>query len=148
MKKPSSQEAIRDPSNPSTNAKHRNSSLRKSIDSNPLLESDFTDLNVINVDRPPILNIPQSIYGGSEAEMLNGGIGNDLIYGLDGDDQIDGGGGADQVFGGNGHDTIDGGDGADVLQGNGGHDRIFGGWESDLIYGGSGDDLIYGDVIA
>lgn len=53
---------------------------------------------------PPSIHL--SIYGGPEADVLNGGSGDDLIVGGDGDDLIAGGGGIDGLFGGAGADTF------------------------------------------
>ena len=68
-----------------------------------------------------------TILGGTEADQLDGGLGNDTIRGEDGPDTIDGGLGTNQLFGGAGDDsfeaylgfhTIDGGPDIDSLTAN------------------------------
>ena len=77
-----------------------------------------------------------SISGGSDADILTGSGGNDLIRGLVGDDQISGAGGNDVLYGNQGADTIQGGEGQNTL---------FGGQQNDQLTGGSGADVIYGN---
>ncbi|OHD98880.1 MAG: hypothetical protein A3K14_03320 [Sulfurimonas sp. RIFCSPLOWO2_12_FULL_36_74] len=75
-----------------------------------------------------------TIYGNSQANVLNGYYGNDTIYGMAGNDVIDGG---------NDNDTIYGDDVANLLSGN---DSITGGNGNDTMYGGKGDDTFYGSI--
>ncbi|WP_299936739.1 Hint domain-containing protein [uncultured Pelagimonas sp.] len=68
----------------------------------------------------------------------------DLVYGYDGDDLIQSGADADTVYGGTGADTIEGGLGADDLHGDAGDDSInIGG--GDTITGDDGDDFFAAD---
>lgn len=75
------------------------------------------------------------ILGGTEADILIGEAGNDLIeaFGL-----------ADYVFGSGGDDTILGGGGSDLLSGDTGNDEILGGSFNDTLLGGRGDDMLRG----
>jgi hypothetical protein len=92
----------------------------------------LTGLNPPNVFTPDskdprILNRLQgndTITGGNNKDIIDGGAGADKIYGLNGNDSLNGGAGADHVFGGNGSDTINGGAGNDILSGGLGPDRF------------------------
>lgn len=63
---------------------------------------------------------------GYNANIFNGGAGNDQLNLGGGDDRGIGGTGNDTLFGGIGHDTLDGNDGADQLIGGLGLDRLNG----------------------
>ena len=119
-----------------------------SEDGGSLAEADFSNANILNVDRPPMLTVSQSLEGSGGADVLNGNSGNDTISGFGGDDALSGGGGDDHIFGGEGSDTLDGGLGRDVIDGGAGADLIIGSSDGDLIDGGAGGDTIYGDEIA
>ncbi|MBY4892336.1 tandem-95 repeat protein [Rhodobacteraceae bacterium N5(2021)] len=89
----------------------------------------------------------------NNADSIEGGAGDDLIYGQDdadtitggtGDDTIDGGVDDDSILGGQGDDVIEGGHGQDFIQGNIGDDEISGGRGSDTLEGNAGDDTIIG----
>jgi Ca2+-binding RTX toxin-like protein len=73
------------------------------------------------------------LTGGSGADQLFGGAGNDTLLGK---------GGNDLLFGGAGNDTLIGGDGDDQVFGEAGNDRMI--WnpgdDSDLFEGGDGVD--------
>ena len=67
-----------------------------------------------------------------EANLLDGGAGNDTIYG---------GGGDDTLIGGTGNDALSGEEDDDTLQGDAGNDRISGGSGTDTaVYSGDRDD--------
>ncbi|MBT8414324.1 MAG: hypothetical protein KJO30_08345 [Boseongicola sp.] len=119
-----------------------------SQDGNPLGTSDFANSDVLNLDRPALLSVSQTLVGGIAADVLNGNSGNDTISGLEGDDLLSGGAGQDVIFGGQGADTLRGGSGDDTVNGGAGNDLILGGSEDDLVTGGEGGDTIYGDEIA
>lgn len=70
--------------------------------------------------------IVNAIYDGSNTTYASG------------NDVIDAGLGSDLVYSGDGNDAIDGGDGNDLL---------IGGHDNDVIEGGIGDDLILGDIV-
>ncbi|MEZ1420607.1 peroxidase family protein [Pseudomonas monteilii] len=93
--------------------------------------------------------------GNTQANIINGGAGNDLINGGAGNDQLNGGTGNDQLLGGIGNDTLNGGDdndsldgglGNDILNGGTGSDTLFGDAGNDILSGGSGNDFLNGDV--
>ena len=65
-----------------------------------------------------------TVIGTAEAELLDGGAGNDSVEGR------------------GGNDTLAGGTGADTLDGGAGDDRLSGGDGSDLLFGGEGFDLV------
>jgi Ca2+-binding RTX toxin-like protein len=79
-----------------------------------------------------------------DADILNGGDGDDYIDGQGGDDQISGDAGNDTIFGGNGDDRILGGDGNDWLVAGKGKDTVDGGDGSDRIEGFEGADRLIG----
>ncbi|WP_341861585.1 cadherin-like domain-containing protein [Gymnodinialimonas sp. 57CJ19] len=89
----------------------------------------------------------------NNADLIDGGAGDDLIYGQDdadtitggtGNDTIDGGVDDDSIMGGQGEDSIEGGHGQDFIQGNNDNDWISGGRGSDTLEGNAGDDTIIG----
>lgn len=53
----------------------------------------------------------------SEADLVNGGSGDDIVVTFDGDDTLYGNGGDDTFIGGDGSDYIEGGAGGDLLVG-------------------------------
>jgi Ca2+-binding RTX toxin-like protein len=92
---------------------------------------------------------------GDNADQLETGIGDDLVYGGAGDDAIDTGFGEDTAFGEGGNDELKGGPGDDALDGGADIDSIQGGPikkpsgtpdDDDGIAGGSGDDVVAGDL--
>ena len=87
-------------------------------------------------------------FSWGEADVMNGGDGNDTAYGGGGNDTINGDRGNDVLFGNFGNDSILGGEGHDFLSGGEGIDTINGGAGNDTIYGGIGPDrLPGGDVL-
>ncbi|MGD1804938.1 phytase [Dapis sp. BLCC M126] len=106
----------------------------------------------------------RSLEGGSEADNIIGGTGNDNIFGFEGADTLEGNNGNDNIvgddgndllFGQNGDDTLDGGSGNDFLfgendddemNGGAGNDRLNGGAGSDRLNGGAGSDTLTGGV--
>lgn len=79
-----------------------------------------------------------------EADVMNGGDGNDTAYGGGGNDTINGDRGNDVLFGNFGSDSILGGEGLDFLSGGEGIDTINGGAGNDTLYGGVGADVLTG----
>ncbi|MGL5135275.1 MAG: calcium-binding protein, partial [Planktothrix sp.] len=70
-------------------------------------------------------------YGGQNNDVLDGRIGDDLLFGnLDSDD----------LTGDEGNDTLFGGQGTDILRGNDGDDWLYGDKDNDTLIGGSGRD--------
>jgi Ca2+-binding RTX toxin-like protein len=59
------------------------------------------------------------------------------------DNTLTGGSGANSLFGGEGNDTLNGGGGVDALYGGEGNDTLDGGGNSDTLNGGTGDDVYY-----
>lgn len=80
------------------------------------------------------------VVGTKREDILESGVGNDLLYGLGGNDYLDGGSGQDRIDGGAGNDTIYGGSGNDLIAGGDGDDVISAGSGNDIVYGGPGDD--------
>jgi VCBS repeat-containing protein len=66
------------------------------------------------------------------ADVANGGSGNDALFGESG---------SDLLYGGAGNDYLSGGDGIDGLRGGGGNDRLEGGAGSDVLRGDAGADV-------
>ena len=78
--------------------------------------------------------------GGNGNDLLDGGIGRDVIQADSGNDSVTGGLGTDAIGGGSGNDWIDGGDGNDTLAGDAGDDVLISGRGSDQLSGGFGAD--------
>lgn len=78
----------------------------------------------------------------AEADLVDGGDGDDTISTGIGNDTIFGGTGADSIDAGSGNDSIDAGDGNDVVTAGAGDDTIIFGNGNDTVYGGDGNDLI------
>ena len=72
---------------------------------------DFKNPDILNIDRPPLLAVSQTLHGGAGDDVLNGNSGDDTISGFGGNDILSGGTGADLLDGGDGDDTLDGGAG-------------------------------------
>ncbi len=87
---------------------------------------------------------PDLICAGPGNNLINGLGGNDLIFGSEGSDTISGGGGADRIRGGAGDDVITGGPGDDKIAGGPGDDKIRSGRGHDIVNGGVGADFIQG----
>jgi Ca2+-binding RTX toxin-like protein len=85
------------------------------------------------------------LFGGRGNDTLNGGEGDDVLVGGRGNDILNGGLGEDFLIGGSGNDTLDGGEGDDFLLGGLGHDFLNGGEGRDVMFGGSGHDFLRGD---
>jgi Ca2+-binding RTX toxin-like protein len=91
-----------------------------------------------------------SVYGGDQADMLNGEAGDDTVYGGGAGDTITGGDGEDDLYGPvccgggspDGDDSIAGGNGDDYGGGGTGNDLIDLGAGDDGGAGGPGDDHI------
>lgn len=87
-----------------------------------------------------------SITGDDNANILDGGAGDDAINGGAGDDTLLGGAGDDQLGGGSGNDTIVGGVGNDAIFGEEGNNQLSGGDGNDVLVSGAGNDIIGGDA--
>ncbi len=95
-----------------------------------------------------------SAYASYDANILDGGDGDDAISGGQGNDKIIGGAGADTVYGyagndvittGSGDDVVYAGNDNDIVYGEDGVDILYGQDGNDLLDGGSGDNTVYGD---
>ena len=86
------------------------------------------------------------LTGGSGADVLVGGFGDDRLYGRLGNDVLRGGFGDDRLWGGAGDDYLTDVevDGEFLLEG--GNDRLYGGGGKDTLYGYSGNDYLSGGV--
>jgi len=71
-------------------------------------------------------------------DVINGGAGNDVVNGRGGNDTLGGDADDDTLLGGSGDDNLSGGDGADRIKGQGGTDSVGGGAGDDIIDGGAG----------
>lgn len=80
--------------------------------------------------------------GGNDTAL--GGAGNDSIDGGEGNDSLNAGTGDDMVLGGEGNDSVNAGIGRDVVFGGSGNDTVIGGLGTDQLSGGAGDDRIDG----
>jgi Ca2+-binding RTX toxin-like protein len=108
-----------------------------------------------SVDVSATITRPATLNGGTGADTLFGGGGNDSINtgadaigdyadGRGGNDTINGGLGDDVIFGSAGNDVINAGDGVNVAYGGDGNDSITGGSDADYLVGGNGKDTING----
>ena len=109
------------------------------------LGSSNTDLLVSRDD------LPKTIYGLEEGDVILGSVGPANIFGNQGRDNLRGGSGNDTIYGGKNSDFIDGNDGndylfgdqgVDSLNGDEGNDWLNGGDDFDLLIGGSGFDTL------
>jgi Ca2+-binding RTX toxin-like protein len=101
-----------------------------------------------------LLAVGISLDGGSGADDLFGGDGNDTLNGDDfsgvpGNDLIRGGSGSDSIAGFGGSDDLDGEEGRDFMNGDGfgavgGSDSVRGGPGDDFMEGGPGNDQLDG----
>ena len=108
------------------------------VRSTVVLEPDMTSLPPIGTPDADLLQ------GGAGDDTISGLAGDDTILGADGRDQLNGGDGNDYLEGGAGNDTVGGGDGNDTVYGGNGNDRLSGGALRDQLYGEQGNDRILG----
>ena len=87
---------------------------------------------------------PEILDGGPGNDTIAGNAGNDTIHGRTGNDVLEGGAGDDNVRGQQGNDSVIGGAGDDVLNGHEGDDRVSGGDGRDVMYGGVDQDRLDG----
>ncbi|MEL6104936.1 MAG: PKD domain-containing protein, partial [Planctomycetota bacterium] len=80
----------------------------------------------------------------TDADLIDGGLGDDVLFGGPGIDQLQGGAGNDELDGGDGEDYVGGGDGDDVLRGGADDDVLSGDKGNDLAQGGPGLDFLQG----
>lgn len=97
--------------------------------------SDIYKVNVVDADL---------IDGGAGDDTLSGGIDNDTLIGGDGNDRLLGQAGNDNLSGGLGNDFLDGGAGNDLISGGAGNDTASGGAGNDSITGEAGADKLSG----
>lgn len=79
---------------------------------------------------------------GTDVELVQAGLGDDVIVGSADDNQLSGEEGDDEIHGGKGSDSISGGDDDDRLFGGSGDDSAYGGSGSDNVNGEGGDDQL------
>jgi len=91
----------------------------------------------------------------SDAETINGTMGNDLIIGNELNSRIFGKGGKDYLScqecyyllkGSRGHDVLLGVMHKDIMEGEDGNDILDGGTSLDFVFGGNGDDILVYDL--
>jgi Ca2+-binding RTX toxin-like protein len=78
-----------------------------------------------------------------QADIVNGGAGNENIDAGGGDDTVTTGTGDDSILGGAGNDSLVGGDGNDTVDGGAGNDYVAAFTGNDLLLGGDGNDTIF-----
>lgn len=105
------------------------------------------------VERNVIRSDAAVVYGTEGPDLILGGPSDQVIHGLGGDDVIRGGSGVDTIHGGAGDDRLHGdaksdriygGRGDDHVEGNRGNDKLFGQSGTDRVLGGVGDDTLRG----
>ena len=89
---------------------------------------------------PTVMVTPSGALPSDDADVINGGGGNDTLNGAGGDDTVAGADGNDRVDGDEGNDILYGGAGNDTLLGGRGNDQLFGGAGADALSGGLGND--------
>jgi Ca2+-binding RTX toxin-like protein len=90
-------------------------------------------------------DVPVTVLGGGEADVIVGDLGGDILAGEDGADVITGGGGADTIDGGAGDDTITGAEGDDTIDGGEGDDvAVYAGNQSDYTFESSAHGNVNG----
>ncbi len=89
-----------------------------------------------------------TIAGSTQADTMNGGAGDDIIFSFSRDDSVSGAEGDDYLRGGDGNDQLVGGPGFDDLNGNAGDDTASGGLGPDWVVGGRENDRLNGDESA
>ena len=78
-----------------------------------------------------------------QADIVNGGAGNENIDAGGGGDTVTTGTGDDSILGGAGNDSLVGGDGNDTVDGGAGNDYVAAFTGNDLLLGGDGNDTIF-----
>lgn len=88
----------------------------------------------------PVVAKRQTLFGGADADLLEGQKLADRLYGGGGSDFLSGLGGNDYLEGNAGADNLLGGEGLDTLYGGSDNDQLDGGAGNDVLYGGRGSD--------
>jgi hypothetical protein len=107
---------------------------------------------VLGLDGDDIIDVSTvgrktSLYGGAGHDTITGGLNIDLLDGGDGDDALtDLNGPGNTLLGGIGNDTLTAGAGNDLLDGQVGDDVLDGGAGNDRLYGHSGVDQLFGGM--
>jgi Ca2+-binding RTX toxin-like protein len=108
--------------------------------------SAMTGSLVMNVAAASVTSITGGSAGdalrGDASSTISGGAGDDLIDGGLGNDVLNGDAGDDAITGGGGNDILAGGDGDDTLTGNANNDSVFGGNGDDTIDVAAGNDSV------
>ena len=89
----------------------------------------------------------QRIRGLAGDDLICGSETADVIFGGLGEDEIHGAEGADRIVGGAGDDVLLGNDGRDTLSGNNGEDSLVGGAAADTLIPGTGQDFCSDDLV-
>ncbi|MDD4700698.1 MAG: VCBS domain-containing protein [Desulfovibrio sp.] len=105
------------------------------LDVNNLPSGSFGDASETNA---------QVIFGTAGDDILLGGLGNDILSGGEGNNSLHGGLGNDSLFGGTGNDYLDGGTGANELYGGAGNDVLVFSASNTAMDGGAGIDMMVG----
>lgn len=77
-------------------------------------QSNFFTVESSGFNDPPV-GSNDTIIGGDESDVINGGLLDDLIIGGEGSDLLEGGEGDDILIGDDGADVLKGGDGSDLM---------------------------------
>ena len=105
---------------------------------------DGDDVMVINAGKgdgvPSRYSPSYAVRAG--ADVLRGGLADDVLRGERGRDSVAGWSGDDVLFGGNGSDGLIGFTGDDVLNGDKGRDALFGQKGRDSMFGGPQNDVL------
>lgn len=104
-----------------------------SIDQVQMYQLDVSVSATTPIDPDTLIDVGDTINGGTGNDTIIGSRGDDLIDGQAGNDSLEGGGGDDTLISGAGNDTLSGGDGEDTVSGGEGNNTVTGGSGSDVL---------------
>lgn len=109
-----------------------------------LAADDFDDLRLTPTSSSPTSQA-DVLVGTDGNDVIDSDFGYDTVLGLGGDDTLSGASGFDNIYGQAGNDTLIGNVGNDQMFGGSGNDTLSGSQNNDLLVGGSGDDILSGE---
>jgi len=86
---------------------------------------EVSGLGPVVIESRSDVPINYTVVGTPNADIMQAGAGDQVLYAMDGNDGISGREGADRLYGGNGNDFVSGGAGRDILDGGAGDDTYY-----------------------